>query len=107
MSGIELGFEMPCPACSVKVFCVAVVGAMATDSNPSDDKFETGRQPCEAFNPQQDSSSGVRFSNRHVCYRGCGKLVSFCLNCCHDHHEDGFDSCQAVRVAAGGVLEES
>jgi hypothetical protein len=36
----------------------------------------------------------------HECFCGysagktCGKLVSFCLNCSSDHHEDGYENCQ-------------
>ena len=50
--------------------------------------FETGKQPCKDFKPQNDGFG----TNRHSCYK-CDKTVSFCENCNRDHHEDGYETC--------------
>jgi len=60
----------------------------------SDSDFTVGQQPCNNFNPQIEYNEYAQWSNRHECYKHCGKTVSFCENCCRDHHEDGYDSCK-------------
>lgn len=54
-------------------------------------------QPCADYDGQRD---GYGLTNRHECFspsadgvRRCVGLVSFCLNCHADHHEDGYQSC--------------
>lgn len=60
----------------------------------SDAQFAIGSQPCDKFTPQETE----RGSNRHQCiYCASGNgVVSFCLNCCRDHHEGGIENCEHV-----------
>lgn len=54
------------------------------------DKYAIGKQPCTALVRDEGSMPGVE--NVHSCYR-CDLTVSFCTNCCRDHHENGYESC--------------
>jgi hypothetical protein len=63
--------------------------------------FESGSQPCQAFQAQNDGYG----ENHHECfgpYNGQGRIkgspqchawVSFCENCTRDHHEGGWERC--------------
>ena len=55
------------------------------------DLYQEGKQPCQNFHPQDDL--GMDMGNEHECFR-CGGIVSFCTNCCRDHHRHGWDRCQ-------------
>jgi len=62
--------------------------------------FKSGQQPCQNFRPQIECNGYAEWVNVHECFCGykaghpCKKTVSFCLNCCKDHHEDGYENCQ-------------
>lgn len=62
--------------------------------------FDIGQQPCQKFTPQMVHIGDGLHVNIHECFCGysvgkrCEKTVSFCLNCCRDHHEDGYENCQ-------------
>lgn len=58
-----------------------------------DDEFTMGEQPCERFNQQLDGNEYGAWGNIHECYKCSGK-VSFCVNCCRDHHENGYETCK-------------
>jgi len=55
-------------------------------------KFTVGQQPCEKFKGQIEVHEHGAWENRHECYR-CGGVVSLCENCRHDHHENGYETC--------------
>lgn len=57
-----------------------------------DDDFKIGNQPCTKFEAQKDYYYDSVGSNRHQCYK-CAGVVSFCINCNKDHHENGYESC--------------
>jgi hypothetical protein len=52
--------------------------------------FETGKQPCDNFKPE-DYYSHSGFT--HECPY-CLKQRVFCMNCLRDHHEDGWENCK-------------
>lgn len=56
-------------------------------------RFETGKQPCNNFNPQIEANTYAQWENEHQCYK-CGGIVSYCLNCYRDHHENGYETCK-------------
>ncbi len=62
--------------------------------------YEDGAQPCDNFRPGADTA-------RHEC-PGCKGLRMFCTSCSRDHHEDGWDKCQAGKAppASEGVNDE-
>jgi hypothetical protein len=64
--------------------------------------MESGKQPCEDFNPGPGSES---MYNYHEC-PGCPGTRRWCVNCSSDHHSSGWDTCfaheRAARVAAEG-----
>ena len=59
--------------------------------------FTIGQQPCQKFTSELDEYGLVSI---HECWCGysegkfCLGTVSFCQNCCKDHHEDGYENCQ-------------
>jgi hypothetical protein len=55
-------------------------------------KFVKGEQPCNDFNPQIEMNEQAMWVNEHQCYK-CGGVVSYCVNCGKDHHEDGYENC--------------
>ena len=57
--------------------------------------FRAGKQPCNEYNPQLESNEHGIWDNQHQCYK-CGGVVSFCLNCNRDHHENGYESCVKI-----------
>lgn len=60
----------------------------------SDEEYTLGRQPCrELKRGRGNIAAAPEVPNVHECYLGCGKTVTFCDNCCRDHHEGGYDSC--------------
>ena len=59
-----------------------------------DSDFEMGQQPCDNFKSQIEANEYAQWSNRHECYKGCGKTVSFCMNCHRDHHKHGYNTCE-------------
>jgi uncharacterized protein YfaT (DUF1175 family) len=53
-------------------------------------------QPCENFQPGE-----CQFTDRgdpHQCQR-CGGTVRFCANCNIDHHDGGWNTCNATDAA--------
>ena len=55
------------------------------------DPYETGKQPCNKFKPADDLFTGS--GNVHECYQCETGRVSFCENCCTDHHTNGYETC--------------
>lgn len=56
------------------------------------DQFKVGKQPCSKFKSMDED---YRFSgNVHSCIYCNNKTVSFCENCCKDHHENGYETCK-------------
>ena len=65
-------------------------------------RFEQGQQPCDNFTPEEGYT---RMGYTHQCYRcGTGTVV-FCTNCSRDHHEWGYDTCEALPDWKGDVDE--
>jgi hypothetical protein len=64
--------------------------------------METGKQPCEDFDPGSPVGS---FLNYHEC-PGCPGTRRFCANCKSDHHSSGWDTCLAAERAAHAVTRE-
>jgi hypothetical protein len=64
--------------------------------------METGKQPCEDFDPGSPSGS---FLNYHEC-PGCPGTRRFCANCKSDHHSSGWDTCLAAERAAHAVTRQ-
>ena len=59
-----------------------------------DEDYSVGRQPCQNLKRAPGSiAAAPELANVHECYKGCGKTVSFCENCCRDHHEGGYETC--------------
>jgi hypothetical protein len=64
--------------------------------------METGKQPCEDFDPGSPVGS---FLNYHEC-PGCPGTRRFCANCKSDHHSSGWDTCLAAERAAHAVTRQ-
>ena len=73
--------------------------------------YQTGRQPCAAYQPTIEVNAYAAWANVHECFgpydgrpRGCSGTVSFCECCYQDHHSGGWDTCGAAAIpsANGG-----
>ena len=52
--------------------------------------YTVGNQPCRKFSPADE---WVFFPGNVRLCRRCDATVSFCKNCGHDHHFDGYETC--------------
>jgi hypothetical protein len=55
--------------------------------------YKKGRQPCVNFSAANEDHRWA--GNVHECYN-CQSTVSFCENCCKDHHENGYEHCKKL-----------
>jgi len=65
--------------------------------------FNTGRQPCKNFSPENESRLERGYltiwQNLQQCvYCDNENTVSYCLNCNKDHHEKGYENCKRAIV---------
>ena len=58
------------------------------------ERYTTGKQPCQNFDPEIEVDEHAFWPNVHQCYR-CEGTVSFCITCCKDHHSGGYETCVA------------
>jgi len=74
-------------------------------------KYEEGKQPCQAFKPKRDGNGYAEWDNVHCCYgpyddslpkHRCAATVSFCENCYSDHHACGWNTCPTERHEEDG-----
>lgn len=61
--------------------------------------FQIGQQPCNIIDRQIESNAYAQWANVHECIF-CYRIVSFCRNCAHDHHEFGWDTCLRIETAS-------
>jgi hypothetical protein len=57
--------------------------------------YRAGKQPCDRFNPGPCEQEEFAFLV-HQCPL-CGGLRMFCRNCYFDHHENGWETCDAAK----------
>lgn len=66
-------------------------------------RFTIGRQPCQDYVPKLDGNGYAEWDNVHQCiYCGDDTTVSFCLTCCRDHHENGYETCKYAQGKTDG-----
>jgi hypothetical protein len=56
------------------------------------DEYEKGKQPCNRFKPSNEDP--FLRGNVHSCIYCDDSTVSFCENCCFDHHINGYETCK-------------
>jgi hypothetical protein len=62
-------------------------------------KYKEGKQPCDNFNLELNENGTY---DVHEC-PVCKKRRVFCENCCRDHHENGWETCNVAGAVAVGL----